>query len=419
MLHKLLFLCCFLLCYSCNNTDSQYTNVQDQSKITDSVSLSINYAHLNHLYKEVLLPNGKEAAIIHIYSNYPDYSYDIEPKEGYTCVDDVARAIILLSADKTQEARVVKLTEFLLYMQNENGWFNNFIRKDLSINTTYKTSVAQPDWWSWRALWALEKALPLIKNKHTDLEQRVVVAINTLVEKTKQYLSELRQMEKQVEGISIATNLPYESATDQGSILLIGLYNHYQRAADSELKKPIRQLADGILQMQIKEGEMKGLFLSWENLWHAYGNTQSYALLLVGKLLEDNRYTDAALLEINFFYPFLYKIGFPEIINLKSNNDKIEILDKKAFPQIAYGVRPIIYACVEAYKQTGDTKYRAYATQWISWFSGNNIASKVMYDAKIGRGYDGIRSAVEINKNSGAESTIEALLSIQAYNLIN
>jgi hypothetical protein len=35
-----------------------------------------------------------------------------------------------------------------------------------------------------------------------------------------------------------------------------------------------------------------------------------------------------------------------------------------------------------------------------------------MYDPKSGRGYDGINSYVEVNRNSGAESTIEALFSV-------
>ena len=48
------------------------------------------------------------------------------------------------------------------------------------------------------------------------------------------------------------------------------------------------------------------------------------------------------------------------------------------------------------------------------WYFGNNPASQVMYDHLTGRAFDGINSATKTNFNSGAESTIEALLSIQA-----
>ena len=99
-------------------------------------------------------------------------------------------------------------------------------------------------------------------------------------------------------------------------------------------------------------------------------------------------------------------------------NNKTEIIKSKAFAQIAYGIRPLIYANVEAYKQTGDTKYKTNALKWLSWFKGKNIASAKMYNSENGRCFDGILSKTQINKNSGAESTIEALLSIAAINSI-
>ena len=57
---------------------------------------NINFDHFNHLYKEIDF-NEKKVGIVHIYSEYPDYDFEIEPKEGFTCVDDVARAIVMLS----------------------------------------------------------------------------------------------------------------------------------------------------------------------------------------------------------------------------------------------------------------------------------------------------------------------------------
>ena len=42
----------------------------------------------------------------------------------------------------------------------------------LSINTTYKTSVAELNWWSFRALWALESAYPLLEKSNKALANR-------------------------------------------------------------------------------------------------------------------------------------------------------------------------------------------------------------------------------------------------------
>ena len=55
----------------------------------------------------------------------------------------------------------------------------------------------------------------------------------------------------------------------------------------------------------------------------------------------------------------------------------------------------------------------------LPWFTGNNDANFVMYDSNTGRGYDGLNGVTgKVNRNSGAESTIEALLAIQAVEVI-
>ena len=45
----------------------------------------------------------------------------------------------------------------------------------------------------------------------------------------------------------------------------------------------------------------------------------------------------------------------------------------------------------------------------LEWFSGQNAVNVVMYDSTTGRTFDGIGEN-GVNRNSGAESTIEALL---------
>ena len=51
-------------------------------------------------------------------------------------------------------------------------------------------------------------------------------------------------------------------------------------------------------------------FLSWENTWHAYGNTQAYALMQAGIFLNDPQYTTKAMAEVDNFYPWLLQNGF-------------------------------------------------------------------------------------------------------------
>ena len=61
--------------------------------------------------------------------------------------------------DSLSLKRVEQLSRTILSMQADNGYFHNFLWPGDSINTTFRTSLAVPDWWSWRALWALETAL--------------------------------------------------------------------------------------------------------------------------------------------------------------------------------------------------------------------------------------------------------------------
>jgi hypothetical protein len=53
------------------------------------------------------------------------------------------------------------------------------------------------------------------------------------------------------------------------------------------------------------------------------------------------------------------------------------------------------------------------AVEISEWFFGQNVSGKQMYDPSNGRCFDGINSEDDVNLNSGAESTIEALLSMQ------
>ena len=176
------------------------------------------------------------------------------------------------------------------------------------------------------------------------------------------------------------------------------------------------QLADGIILMQAGDSLNfpYGAFLSWNNTWHGYGNIQSYALLKTGVLLGKKDYIDKALVEVDNFYPWLIKNGFLNYFNLKKTEGKYEITEEQKFPQIAYGIRPVVYACAEAYRITGKEKYLDLAKQAAAWLTGKNPAGKAMWDPATGRGYDGIISNEKINMNSGAESTIEALLALQA-----
>jgi hypothetical protein len=78
----------------------------------------------------------------------------------------------------------------------------------------------------------------------------------------------------------------------------------------------------------------------------------------------------------------------------------------------------MVQGLVALHQATGDNTYGKLAGLTAGWFYGNNAAGFPMYDPATGRGYDGLQgpSSFRVNMNSGAESTIEALMALQAIN---
>ncbi len=110
--------------------------------------------------------------------------------------------------------------------------------------------------------------------------------------------------------------------------------------------------------------------------------------------------------EADGFYSRLLINGF------KREFDIADTSKKREFEQIAYDIRPIVIGLIRLYEATGEKKYFTMAQIAGSWFFGNNAVNVQMYDPSTGRCFDGIHSYTEYNKNSGAESTIEALNAI-------
>ena len=73
----------------------------------------------------------------------------------------------------------------------------------------------------------------------------------------------------------------------------------------------------------------------------------------------------------------------------------------------------MVSAAAEAYRLSNDDKYADIAGHLAAWFLGANDANKIMYSVTTGRCFDGIQSSSSVNLNSGAESTIEALLTME------
>lgn len=390
--------------------------------IPPSDTTLINTRHLDYLYTPVTFPGGTNAAGVFIYSEAPDYHWVADSDEGYTCVDDVARAALVylrsnkFSTDSLTQLKVINLITFLLEMQSSNGYFYNFLSTTNQINTNGTTSVNIAEWWSWRALQTLTEGSPLVKKViNTQLADKMDQAVNKLIAALKTDIVNMPQTTKSVSGITVPQWLPAGSGTDQAALLILGLVPYCTTTNDAVMTAYVKKLADGIVLMQ--QGDAThfpySAFLSWENTWHAYGSDQAYALFKAGEFLNDPQYGSRALAEVDNFYPWLLQNGLKSSFVVASNGSGVQLTSEKSYEQIAYGIRPMVFAAIEAYRITGNDKYADIAGQLSAWFLGNNTVNKTMYSLTTGRCYDAISSAGNVNINSGAESTIEALLAMQ------
>ena len=381
----------------------------------------VNTNHLDYLTITITFPDGTNAAGVWIYSDAPNYNFTAASGEGYTCVDDVSRAALVylrsskFSSDTSTQNKAFKLVNFLLEMQSSNGYFYNFLLTDTQINMFGPTSINNAEWWSWRALQTLTEAEPLIKNMNAPLAAKIDIAVNKLVATLKTDMVNLPQTTKVVNGITVPQWLPAGSGTDQVALLILGLIPYCTNNNDAVMSAYVKKLADGLAMMQ--QGDAThfpyGAFLSWENTWHAYGNEQAYALLKAGIFFNDAGYTAKGLAEVDNFYPWLLQNGLKSSFVVSSNGSGIQLTSAKSYDQIAYGIKPMVFAAIEAYKLTGLVKYADLAGHLSAWFLGANDASQNMYSLTTGRCYDGISSTTSVNYNSGAESTIEALLTME------
>jgi hypothetical protein len=380
----------------------------------------VNTAHLDHLYKERLI-EGKVIGTQWIYCEAPTYALVSDDDEGYTCVDDVARALVFYCRALRQKPteynlhKVETLSNFLLYMQADNGYFYNFMLTDGQINKTHKNSLAMPAFWSWRAYWALTELLMVKDIRLQSKQQQCEAIVSQLEVEIANLCNDMHGMQS-YDGILMSSCIG-SIGSDQMAEILKGLSNHYGIKPNKILKSTIESIGHLVMQTQVKYGfkSLNYFFLSWQNYWHAWGNSQSYALIKAGTAICDTTMTLAALKEINGFYKAISMTGHMTSFKLSIlPNGNFQVTEERLYEQISYGISPMIFATVEAYHCTKDESYADLAFVLASWYFGNNIASATMYDVKTGRCYDGINNFNQINVNSGAESTIEALLAMQS-----
>ena len=378
-------------------------------------STLVNTAHLSHLTESVKV-NGTVVDVVHVYANYPEYHWVAAAEsgpEGIACVDDAARAAVFwlrlheLRGDPKALSAARPLLEFVIRMECDDGQFFNFILGDHSINKTGKTSFPSFGWWASRGIWAMAQGYCAFRERDPQFAARLAKGIRRALPNLSIPLRRYGQIDS-VRGLAVPRWLPYGSGADVSSELVLGLMSFYTATHDTAIAGSIRKLLAGMMMMQ--DGDLErfpyGAHRSWETMWHMWGNGQTQALALCGLLMHEPEYVRSGVREARGLYARLLIEGF-----LKER-DLADSTKQPLHEQIAYSARPMAIGCINLFNATHDSLYLTMAGLTASWLMGNNEAGQQMFDPHSGRCFDGIREDGVVNKNAGAESTIEALMTL-------
>ncbi|MFW6120078.1 MAG: hypothetical protein ACOC80_04160 [Petrotogales bacterium] len=370
-----------------------------------ATSINVNDLKIDHL--EFLRDEFEISGEIHwgywIYANRlpgGTYKHIGATGEGVTCVDDVARAGIFhlrnVEMDINTELSVERSKEifdFLFVMQRNDGSFYNFVTADGEYNKYGPTSRPGPNWWSVRALWALAKGA----NVFYEIDEEFSFKLRERAKRTFYLLN------KNLE------NGLLDGYTDISSVMLLSICELARYENNAEYIAVINEIAKGIIKKADNNyWEDFGLFDEGkENFnWHGWGSRHIEALTEAYLITGNTEYLEFAEFSAKRLFPFIVTFGPVYLIG----ENLIE------YPKIAYAAECMVNSAVKLYKVTNRDDYGIFAVLMASWFKGFNELGRPMF-GENGEGFDGLEPTHR-NLNSGAESTISALLSIQSIDFL-
>jgi hypothetical protein len=318
---------------------------------------------------------GEHACAIAVYADAADRVFPAADLgyEGVACVDDAARAAVLL-CDVWAVTRLpalrswaAGLADFLLYMQRPDGSFVNFIW-DWSgrHNELGPTSYAGGSFWQARGTRALAKLWMVLE------DERAHEAL-------------LRALPLLRDAVHVAPDVRAIHVHMANELLRVG--------ALTQLRGDLARWSDEIV--AFRRGPVL-LDNHDDHTPHLWGHIQEGAIAEAGALLERRDLVNIARDSALAYLAPLVESGFDE-------------------PTVQpYGVASAIYSMDKLFQVTGDHQFAELGAKARAWFDGRNPAGRPVYDRDAGRVRDGIDDGV-LNEHSGAESNIvgaQALLDL-------
>ena len=366
----------------------------------------VNFDHLRHLTRNLMV-SGHPVRVVALYANAPGYAPTGSPArdgfEGVACVDDAARAAVLYlrayeaSGDTRDRDEALGLLAFVMAMQQPNGEFVNFVDAAGRPNRRAASSRPSMSYWAARGIWALGESVRVLGVRDPALIPPLHAALD---------LATARLALDVDKGRLIGGSA---TATAEALLGLLAL----QRAEPSPAHAALASHTASLLVPLSRGG---GTVAPWGARtdsaaapWHTWGARATAALTDAGAVLQRPDFIVAARSEADGLWSrFLLAGEMPAQVAPDGS--------VRAFPEIAYAVSPIVDGYLALAAATGERRYSVMAGLAGAWLLGANPAGVAMYDARTGRTFDGLDGSApaQLNRNAGAESTIEVLLALQA-----
>ena len=144
----------------------------------------------------------------------------------------------------------------------------------------------------------------------------------------------------------------------------------------------------------------------------AYGNARlPQAMLLVGSACSDDRMVSAGLEALDWLLKTQRCEVNGHFVPIGSQGFYRQGGEKARFDQQPIEAAGAVSACSEAYRITGDDRWRSEAWSAFNWFLGENDLQLPLYDSVTGGCRDGLHPD-RANQNQGAESTLSFLMAL-------
>jgi glycosyltransferase involved in cell wall biosynthesis len=178
---------------------------------------------------------------------------------------------------------------------------------------------------------------------------------------------------------------------------------------DRDAQKVRSALSRRLLEMyeSIRRPEWK-----WFENVVAYGNARlSQALLLVGAACSDDRMISAGLESLDWLSQAQRCALHHHFVPIGSMGFYHQNGERARFDQQPLEAAGAVSASLQAYRITGDSRWRNDAWSAFNWFLGDNDLQLPLYDSATGGCRDGLHPD-RANENQGAESTLSFLMAL-------